>query len=147
MYGSETIAPWFGLVRAAVGLARAGAGALIRRAMPSLERAAANASNANRLGKALVSEQQIGEAGSVIAGRGSKTAFREAEAIARKYGGSGTDWVKKSSSTYTARDGTDSRRIGSRTLEPASVSNSRRSSRSRAMRTDDYARRKRSEML
>jgi len=48
----------------------------------------------------------MSEVGKVIAGEGSKTVFRNAATYARKFGGRAVDWVKKSSRSYTARDGT-----------------------------------------
>ena len=68
--------------------------------------AARSASWFNKLGKFLASRHQMSEAGRVIAGEGSKSLFRNAATYARKYGGQAADWVKKSSGTYTARDGT-----------------------------------------
>jgi RHS repeat-associated protein len=68
--------------------------------------AARSASWFNRLLKSLASRHQMSEVGHVIAGEGSKSAFRNAATYARKYGGRAADWVKKSSRTYTARDGT-----------------------------------------
>lgn len=96
--------PWLfpTLYEAAEGALGANGGGSVQGAA----RGAGSATNANRLGKALASEQQIGDVGRVIAGQGSKTAFRDAERIAREYGGSAADWVKKSSSSYAARDGT-----------------------------------------
>ena len=96
-----------GGILAASRAARGAAGVAIEEGVAArgADGAARSAANANRLGKALASEQQIGEAGSVTAGQGSKTAFRDAEVIARRYGGNAADWAKKSSSTYSARDG------------------------------------------
>ncbi len=51
------------------------------------------------------SEAQLGEKG--IAGAGDKhgTGLRTATALASKYGGKAEDWAKKTSSAYTAKDG------------------------------------------
>lgn len=59
--------------------------------------------NGLNLNKSLASRSQMSEAGSTIAGGTSK--FRDSVRIAKDHGGSATDWVKKSSSSYTARDG------------------------------------------
>jgi len=47
----------------------------------------------------------MGEKGTVIAGEGSGTVFRNASKAAGDHGGEAADWVKKSSSSYTAKDG------------------------------------------
>lgn len=65
-----------------------------------------NASNALKLSKSLASEAQMSEKGTVIAGEGANSAFRNASKAADSYGGKASDWVKKSSSSYTAKDGT-----------------------------------------
>ena len=67
---------------------------------------ASNAANALRLSKSLASEAQMGEAGTVMAGQGGRVAFRDAARIAKEYGGNAADWVKKTSSSFTAKDGT-----------------------------------------
>ena len=66
--------------------------------------AAAEASS--KLNKSLASHAQLGEVGTTIAGAGARVPFRGAERIAEEYGGNAADWVKKSSSSYTAPDGT-----------------------------------------
>ncbi len=58
------------------------------------------------LAKALASQQQLGEAGKVIAGGTSGTVFRDAVAIAEQYGGQAINLVKMVSSSYVASDGT-----------------------------------------
>ncbi|WP_198949576.1 RHS repeat-associated core domain-containing protein [Halovibrio salipaludis] len=63
-------------------------------------------SSAIKLNKQLGSQQQLGETGSTIAGQGSKQSFRDADRVAREHGGSAEDWVKKSSSSHEAPDGT-----------------------------------------
>jgi hypothetical protein len=58
------------------------------------------------LSKKLASESQIAEQeGRLIAGKGADEEFRNAEQIAREYGGKAEDWVKKSSSKYYSKDG------------------------------------------
>lgn len=57
------------------------------------------------LKKSLASAEQMGEVGTAIAGKGSKVAFRDAGRVASKYGGDAADWVKKTSSSYSAADG------------------------------------------
>jgi len=59
-----------------------------------------------RLNKKLGSEQQVGEIGTTIAGQGSNTKFRDADRVAQNHGGDSASWVKKSSSSHTAPDGT-----------------------------------------
>ena len=44
--------------------------------------------------------------GTIMIGPGSPKIFRDAALIAQKYGGQALDWVKKTSSTFTAADGT-----------------------------------------
>ncbi len=63
-----------------------------------------SAVNAINLAKSLASQQQMQEAGKVIAGEGS-VFFRDAAKIAQEYGGQAADWVKKVSSSYPASDG------------------------------------------
>lgn len=52
----------------------------------------------------LASTQQLGEEGSVIAGEGSSSTLRAADRLVRTYGGKISDWVKKSSTAYRARN-------------------------------------------
>lgn len=59
-----------------------------------------------KLQKQLASEAQMAEAGRVIAGIGSDVAFRDAARVAQQYGGAAADWVKKSSTSFRAADGT-----------------------------------------
>jgi len=47
----------------------------------------------------------MGEAGVTMAGTGTNAPFRAAQRVADEFGGSAADWVKKSSSSYTAKDG------------------------------------------
>jgi filamentous hemagglutinin len=47
----------------------------------------------------------MGEAGMIMAGQGGRVAFRDAARIAKEYGGNAVDWVKKTSSSFTAKDG------------------------------------------
>ncbi|RMG27522.1 MAG: hypothetical protein D6732_20010 [Methanobacteriota archaeon] len=58
------------------------------------------------LKKKLASEQQMGEEGKNIAGEGTDRPLREAQRLAKLYGGDPEDWVKKTSSSYQAPDGT-----------------------------------------
>ena len=55
--------------------------------------------------KASASQSQMAETGRIMAGPGGRARFRDAERIAQECGGSPTDWVKKTSSSYTAPDG------------------------------------------
>ncbi|MFM0362931.1 RHS repeat-associated core domain-containing protein [Paraburkholderia sediminicola] len=66
---------------------------------------AENAANGSRLGQQLASEAQMGEAGITVAGSGTNSAFRAAQKVADEFGGSAADWVKKSSSSYTSKNG------------------------------------------
>lgn len=70
-------------------------------------RGADNVADGLRLNKSLASQSQLGEAGTIIAGTGSRVPFRDASRVAQQYGGSQGGWVKKTSSAYTARDGTN----------------------------------------
>jgi hypothetical protein len=47
----------------------------------------------------------MGEVGTTMAGAGARVPFRDATRVAKEHGGNAADWVKKSSSSYTARDG------------------------------------------
>lgn len=47
----------------------------------------------------------MSEVGEIMAGTGGRVAFRDAQRVAQQYGGNAADWVKKTSSSYTARDG------------------------------------------
>jgi hypothetical protein len=59
-----------------------------------------------KLQKSLASAEQMGQEGRVIAGRGSKDAFRDAYKFSEDFGGTSEDWVKKSSTNFVAKDGT-----------------------------------------
>lgn len=59
-----------------------------------------------QLEKKLASEQQMNENGAAFAGTGTSEPFRGSGKIAAANGGDAGDWVKKSSSQYTSRDGT-----------------------------------------
>lgn len=67
--------------------------------------AANNAADGLRLNKSLASQSQMSEAGTIMAGPGGRVPFRDAPRVAEQYGGSASDWVKKTSPSYTARDG------------------------------------------
>lgn len=54
----------------------------------------------------MTSEAQVTSEGTTIAGGQSATPLRKAEGLAIEYGGDAGDWVKKSSDSYTAKDGT-----------------------------------------
>lgn len=54
------------------------------------------------LTKKLASEAQMSEKGFTII-KGNK--LRVAESLSQKYGGNASDWVKKTSSSYKAKDG------------------------------------------
>ena len=66
---------------------------------------AENVVNGLKLSKQLASKEQMTEVGTIIAGTGSRVPFREAERITKEYGGNAVDWVKKSSPSFTAKDG------------------------------------------
>ena len=68
-------------------------------------RGAENVADGLRLNKSLASQSQLSEAGTIMAGSGGRVPFRDASRVAEQYGGSPGDWVKKTSSSYTARDG------------------------------------------
>ena len=59
-----------------------------------------------KLSKELASRSQMREPGKTIAGTGARVPFRGAQRVATEYGGNAADWVKKSSSSRTIRDGT-----------------------------------------
>lgn len=56
--------------------------------------------------KTIASKQQIGQEGKIIAGPGSNAIFRNAKYIVQDYGGEVVDWVKKTSTSFKAPDGT-----------------------------------------
>jgi RHS repeat-associated protein len=58
------------------------------------------------LNKKLASEQQMSEPGAQIAGPGSKAEFRDRQRVAAEHGGNPEDWVKMTSTSYEAADGT-----------------------------------------
>jgi hypothetical protein len=58
-----------------------------------------------KLNKSLASQAQMGEVGTTMAGAGARVPFRDAARVAKEHGGNAADWVKKSSSSHTARDG------------------------------------------
>jgi|GEM_PF-6685280 len=66
---------------------------------------AENAANPARLGKQLASQQQMGEVGQAIAGRGSSTAFRGAARAAEQYGGEASEYSKMTSWVYKGGKG------------------------------------------
>lgn len=68
--------------------------------------AAHNAADALRLNKSLVSQSQMSEAGIIMAGTGGPKPFRKAPSFVKQYGGETSDWVKKTSLSHTAKDGT-----------------------------------------
>jgi len=59
-----------------------------------------------KLSKKLASEAQLSERGISIAGSGTSNVFRDAERVAAEHGGTAADWVKKTSKSYKAPDGT-----------------------------------------
>lgn len=58
-----------------------------------------------KLNKSLASQAQMGEVGTPMVGAGARVPFRDAARVAEEHGGNAADWVKKSSSSHTARDG------------------------------------------
>jgi hypothetical protein len=57
------------------------------------------------LGRQLASEQQLGEAGTAIAGAGTNTVLRGAPRLVDQYGGAAGDWAKMGGSSYRGADG------------------------------------------
>lgn len=93
-----------------------GAGAAVRglRAGRSVERVAeatddappASSAIAGRdLAIALAKESQMAEKGVAIAGSGTNTPLRDAPRLAAEYGGQPEEWIKKSSTSYTDKEG------------------------------------------
>jgi hypothetical protein len=82
-----------------------GAGLRARGGTQGVGNGAESAANGLKLNKSLASQAQMGEEGTILAGTGGRVPFRDAPRIAREYGGKAADWVKKGSSSYTARDG------------------------------------------
>jgi RHS repeat-associated protein len=58
------------------------------------------------LEKSLASEAQMAEPGDIISGGPHLTPLRKASDLATEYGGQSSDWVKKTSSSYVAKDNT-----------------------------------------
>jgi RHS repeat-associated protein len=56
--------------------------------------------------KAAASQAQMAERGTIMAGTGGRVPFRDAPRVAAQYGGKASDWVKKTSSAFTAENGT-----------------------------------------
>ena len=95
-----------GITGAAAGIEQVG-GAKVEGATGEAATSGANSALNNlKLSKQLASEAQMSEQGTTIAGGNSGTVFRDAERVVKEYGGSPSDWVKKSSTSYTAKDGT-----------------------------------------
>ena len=69
------------------------------------DRAREAAEETSKLHKSFASRAQMGEVGETMAGADARAAFRGAKRIAEEYGGDAADWVKRRSSSYTARDG------------------------------------------
>ncbi|MHC6219219.1 hypothetical protein [Arthrobacter sp. MMS24-S77] len=68
-------------------------------------RGAESAIAGRNLGRQLASEQQMGEAGTALAGAGSSGKLRVADRLAIEYGGTAADWAKMGSSSYKGTDG------------------------------------------
>lgn len=47
----------------------------------------------------------MGELVTTMAGTGARVPFRDIAHVAKEHGGAAAKWVKKNSSSYTARDG------------------------------------------
>ena len=60
----------------------------------------------DKLEKQLASEAQMAEDGTIIAGGNTGKELRKASGLADEYGGSANDYVKKTSTSHTASDGT-----------------------------------------
>jgi hypothetical protein len=103
--GAYGAGEWTGTgIAAATGVA-GGIRAAVVRAARTAGTGAESALNGLRLNKSLASTAQMGEAGEVMAGVGARVPFRDAGRVAQQYGGNAADWVKKTSSSYAARDG------------------------------------------
>lgn len=91
--------------RGGAAAARGGGAAAARQGVATdlaiVDNGAHKASNLVNLNKSLASEQQMGEAGTIMAGANARVAFRDAARIAKQYGGEAADWVKKTSSSYS----------------------------------------------
>jgi hypothetical protein len=57
------------------------------------------------LTRSRASRSQLDEAGTIMAGPGARVAFRDADRIAKTYGGQPSDWSKKTSSSYVDSTG------------------------------------------
>jgi hypothetical protein len=68
--------------------------------------AAKSSANLDKLNRQLASEAQMAESGTELAGGSSKVPLRKANDLAKEYGGTASDYVKKGSSSYKANDGT-----------------------------------------
>jgi hypothetical protein len=66
---------------------------------------AGSVANGLNLHKSLASQSQMGEPGTRLAGTGGRVPFRDGKRVASEFGGNATDWIKQTSSSYTARDG------------------------------------------
>ncbi len=86
-------------------MGRGGAKGGVSTSTTSVGNSASNAADAMRLNKSLASQAQMSEVGEIMAGPGGRVPFRDAGRIASQYGGNPADWVKRTSTSYTARDG------------------------------------------
>jgi hypothetical protein len=98
-----------GLLRGVGGLvgrqiSKATARTALTNAAAEIEDASSTMSGRN-LARQLASEQQMGEAGTRLAGSGADAPLREAPRLAQQYGGTHDDWVKMGSSSYVGPDG------------------------------------------
>jgi hypothetical protein len=65
---------------------------------------ASSATSGIKLGRSLASTEQMTEAGTIIAGKGSSSPIKVLDDLIGRYGGTADDWVKKSSSSYRGLD-------------------------------------------
>lgn len=65
-----------------------------------------SAVNRNQLNKQLASQDQLNQVGTDIAGGTATMPFRGAQNASQQHGGNASDWVKKSSNSHQAPDGT-----------------------------------------
>jgi hypothetical protein len=93
------------IVNVFIGLGSIGLSLLKAAKAGKVANEAHNTADALKLNKSLGSQVQMSEPGTIMAGPGGRVPFRNAARVAQEYGGSASDWVKKTSTSYTARDG------------------------------------------
>ena len=95
------------ITKAGTKLLKEGVESLVKTSVKNADGLPANSAlNRLNLNKQLASDQQLSETGVILAGGSHRTPLRKANDLATTHGGKSEDFVKKSSSSHTAPDGT-----------------------------------------